>query len=854
MSFPFKRVAFLLPGLLGLAAGCGGSNLVLPSEGVAAKIVAFSGDKQAGVVGVPLVANLVVRVTDSKDRPVQSQQVTFTPADAGSGQAIPPSTTTNADGQASVRWVLGTVAGTQTMIAKAVGNGAPANLSVILTATASSSVPAKLDKVAGDAQTATAGSAVSVAPSVKVTDANGNPVAGVGVTFAVATGGGSVNPTTVVATDANGVAAVTSWTLGVVAGPNTLTATAAGNGITGNPATFTATGAVGGANKLVFTVQPVNAAVGAPITPAVEVQVQDAAGNLVTSATNAIVLSLGTNPTGATLGGTTTVSAVNGTATFSNLTVDRPGTGYTLSASSPLPPPGLTGTTSAAFSVVMASSTTTITGVSSNSTVVGEPYTVNFTVAATPPASGSPSGTVTVADGTGATCIGAAPSGSCALASTTAGTKSLVATYAGDANFAGSASAAVNHTVNPAATTITITGDAPDPSDFGVPVTVTYGVSVNAPGAGSPTGTVAVTYGGVQVCSQPFPAVTQCVFTPSAAGTKNLRATFTPGTADFAADQSPNESHTVNPGTTSTGLISNNNPSNVGEQVQFTATVSVVTGTGTPTGTVAFKDGNSTLATVALVNGSASTIQTFSVAGQHNITAVYSGDAAFNGSTSAVLAQQVNIVNLPPVATNDAYVTNEDTPLNVAAPGVLGNDTDPNNDPLTAVKVSDPVHGTLTLNANGSFTYTPAANYNGPDSFTYQASDGTFTSNVATVSITVNAVNDPPSFTKGADQTVSVSVNPGVQTVTGWATNISAGPPNESSQTLTFLVSTNNDLAFAMLPSIDASTGTLTYEPDQSTASQVLVTVTVTLQDSGGTANGGQNTSAPQQFFITINP
>src|SRR5512141_569757 len=162
MSFPFKRVAFLLPGLLGLAAGCGGSNLVLPSEGVAAKIVVVSGDKQAGIVGVPLVNNIVVRITDSKDRPVQSQQVTFTPADASSGQAVPPSATTNADGQVSVQWVLGAVAGTQTMVAKAVGNGAPANLSVIFTATASSSVPAKLEKVTGtDGQTATAGTAVT---------------------------------------------------------------------------------------------------------------------------------------------------------------------------------------------------------------------------------------------------------------------------------------------------------------------------------------------------------------------------------------------------------------------------------------------------------------------------------------------------------------------------------------------------------------------------------------------------------------------------------------------------------------------------------------------------------------------
>ena len=61
----------------------------------------------------------------------------------------------------------------------------------------------------------------------------------------------------------------------------------------------------------------------------------------------------------------------------------------------------------------------------------------------------------------------------------------------------------------------------------------------------------------------------------------------------------------------------------------------------------------------------------------------------------------------------------------MAAAGVLGNDADPDGDPLTAVLVSGPSHGTLTLNANGSFTYTPNANFNGTDSFTYRASDGT---------------------------------------------------------------------------------------------------------------------------------
>ena len=76
---------------------------------------------------------------------------------------------------------------------------------------------------------------------------------------------------------------------------------------------------------------------------------------------------------------------------------------------------------------------------------------------------------------------------------------------------------------------------------------------------------------------------------------------------------------------------------------------------------------------------------------------------------------------------------------------MLGNDTDVDGDTLTAVAASaGPAHGTLTLNADGSFTYTPAANYNGTDSFTYKANDGTADSNVATVTITVDAVNDAP--------------------------------------------------------------------------------------------------------------
>jgi len=118
-------------------------------------------------------------------------------------------------------------------------------------------------------------------------------------------------------------------------------------------------------------------------------------------------------------------------------------------------------------------------------------------------------------------------------------------------------------------------------------------------------------------------------------------------------------------------------------------------------------------------------------------------DGAAN-STEATVTITVTAQNDAPVAANDAFATNEDTALNIAASGVLGNDTDIDLDALTAVLDTNVLNGTLVLNANGSFTYTPDANFNGADSFTYHANDGTANSNIATVTITVNAVNDAP--------------------------------------------------------------------------------------------------------------
>src|SRR5207249_8644521 len=122
------------------------------------------------------------------------------------------------------------------------------------------------------------------------------------------------------------------------------------------------------------------------------------------------------------------------------------------------------------------------------------------------------------------------------------------------------------------------------------------------------------------------------------------------------------------------------------------------------------------------------------------------------------------VVNQAPVATAQAATTLEDT-----AAAITLTATDGNGDALTYSVVTAPAHGTLSGPAP-TLTYTPAANYAGPDSFTFKVNDGTVDSNVATVSLTITAVNDAPSFIKGANQTVLEDA--GAQAVATWATAI----------------------------------------------------------------------------------
>jgi hypothetical protein len=126
------------------------------------------------------------------------------------------------------------------------------------------------------------------------------------------------------------------------------------------------------------------------------------------------------------------------------------------------------------------------------------------------------------------------------------------------------------------------------------------------------------------------------------------------------------------------------------------------------------------------------------------------------------------------------------------------------------------------------------------------ANGGVDTSAAQTFTITVNPVNDAPSFTAGASQVAEQDSGP--QTVAGWAAAITPGP-NEAGQTLSFLVSNDNPSLFSTPPAIDAN-GTLTYASAAHAFGQARVTVR--LHDNGGTANGGVDMSAPQTFQISI--
>jgi adhesin/invasin len=240
------------------------------TAGAPATMVLDVGDGQTATAGTAVAIDPSVLVEDANGNPVPSASVTFTPT-SGGGNVTGSPAVTNASGIATVgSWILGGTPGANTLDATLAALPA-----VTFTATGVGGA-ANIQVQAGDGQSATVGQSLATAPSVLVTDGGSNPVHGVTVDFAVASGGGGITGASTT-TNASGIATVGSWTLGTVAGANTLTATAQGGGINGNPVTFTATGTADAAASIAVNDGDGQSALqgtAVPIAPSVIVQDQ----------------------------------------------------------------------------------------------------------------------------------------------------------------------------------------------------------------------------------------------------------------------------------------------------------------------------------------------------------------------------------------------------------------------------------------------------------------------------------------------------------------------------------------------------------------------------------------------------
>jgi VCBS repeat-containing protein len=226
-------------------------------------------------------------------------------------------------------------------------------------------------------------------------------------------------------------------------------------------------------------------------------------------------------------------------------------------------------------------------------------------------------------------------------------------------------------------------------------------------------------------------------FTADLGGIYVVRLVVNDGNASSTPDQvtiSANTPPTVNAGPDRAG--------EVGATIALAATFTDPDTGDAHTASIDWGDGT---VTAGVVDETAKTIvgsHAYTVPGTYVVVVTVTDSFGASGADSFTLT--IAAAAHAPTAIDDVYAATEDGVLTVPAPGILGNDTDVDGDTLTAILASGPAHGSLILNANGSFTYTPSPNYNGTDSFTYRASDGTAQSAVATVRIEIEAVNDAP--------------------------------------------------------------------------------------------------------------
>jgi hypothetical protein len=492
--------------------------------------------------------------------------------------------------------------------------------------------------------------------------------------------------------------------------------------------------------------------------------------------------------------------------------------------------------------VNQASSTTAVSS-SANPSVFGQSVTFTATVSSS---AGTPTGTVQfIVDGSnlGSPVTLSGGTASTSTAGLSVGTHTITASYSGDTNFSGSSgSLAGGQTVNQASSGTSVSSSE-NPSIFGDNVTFTATVTAVSPGAGTPTGTVNFTIDGSPAGSGTLSGGTTSISTSSlSAGTHTVVASYT-GDTNFTGS-SGSLTQTVNQASSSTAVSSSVNPSVFGQSVTFTATVS--SSAGTPTGTVQFiVDGSNFGNPVALSGATASTTTGGLSVGTHTITASYSGDTNFSGSSGTLSGGQT--VNQASSTTSVSSSLNPSTfgqsvtfTTTVAAvsPGA-GSPGGTVQFVIDGSNFGSPValsggSASVTTSTLSGGVHTVSATYSGDANFT--GSSGTLSGGQ-----TVNAASTTTAFASSANPSLYGNSVTFTATVTSTAGVVNTG-------TVTFLDGANT------LASVGVSSGKATFATGALTAGIHSITASYSDGSNFGSSSASLNQTVNQRpLFITAN-
>ena len=450
--------------------------------------------------------------------------------------------------------------------------------------------------------------------------------------------------------------------------------------------------------------------------------------------------------------------------------------------------------------VVNQDNTTTNLVVTVNPSVYGQSISFTASVAAVAPGTGTPSGSVTFSDGstlgTVTLTAGAATYTTTRLAT---GQQSITAAYNGNSTFATSTSA-LTQTVNQDGTSTVVTASA-NPSVYGQSVTFTATVSAAAPGSGTPTGSVTFMDGSTTLGSGTLNGSGRAtISTKTLAVDLHAITAVYGGDGNFITSTSPTLNQAVNQDWTSTALSTSVNPSVYGQSVTFTATVSAAApGSGTPTGSVTFMDGSTTLGSATLSSGKASFKTTSLVVGSQVITAVYGGDGNFTTSTSAALTQTIQ---------QDATTTDLKSSANPSSFGQSVTFT-------ATVKAASPGSGT----PSGTVTFYDGSTEIGTGTLGLGNPD-TATFTTASFSVGAHAITAVYGGDGNFTTSTSTAINQGVNQAGSSTTVVSSANPSSSGQSVTFTATVN-----AVAPGVGTPTGTVTFSINGTPQSPVPLTV-----------------------------